>query len=146
MLKRWGAVSFRELRSYCEEKYKHMCTDALLIFCCAASVAMTGSLYVISQILRSGSELLLGQEDSVPPVAVLERHKWETNSMVWHADMFECRLGVSLKPTWVLASLSHASCLLSTVKVSLRDPQEAAEAPLSNSFLHTYALTSTHIV
>lgn len=59
--------------------------------------------------LHRGSELLLGQEDSVPPVAVWL--KWKTRSTVWLANLFECLLGASLKPNGVLTSLRHAKHL-----------------------------------
>lgn len=103
------------------------------------------------------SQLLVGWDDSVPPVAVLVRLKWEKlqaleegtfrlqacgttqTSTGWHASVFECLLGSSLKParvSWRARGMPNISprfaksalaciwslsalCLLASLRISL---------------------------
>lgn len=129
------------------------------------------------------SQLLVGWDDSVPPVAVLVRLKWEKlqaleegtfrlqacgttqTSTGWHASVFECLLGSSLKParvSWRARGMPNISprfaksalaciwslsalCLLASLRISLGDPQDVAETLLENSYLHTHLLVHLHI-
>ncbi len=95
----------------------------------------------------------------------IQAHGTTQTSMGWHAGILKCLLGASLKPTWVfwwawgvpnislwflksaLACIWSISalCLLSSLRIALKDPQEMAETLLKNSYLGTHWLVHLHI-